>query len=569
MQPLAFFSKKLPPFKQVRYTFYKELRGVYLSLKHFQSRILGRSLIIRTDSKSVERAITNEMGNHSPAEQRWICAIKEFNPIVRHIDGHDNVVANSLSRPPQSAMHVRAYNQDSDFVFTSESEAEDSESDYGDLDGEEEILGSPFNEVIGENTTSFNMINREVIAVLQCNEPGLVDTARNMKKTVEYLQPENLAVVVDENNKRIILPESLCLTAFNAAHDRLHLGIDKTIEAIAKDYYWPIIIKDVTHWVKSCVVCQATKVTRYNRPKIVFFLDNTERFQFFHIDLVGRLNESSCNNKYILTAKDRATGFLVTMPITDKKALTVRNAFFQCWVGPFGVSQVVVSDNGREFVNTAFTEAFEQLGIDHRLVSPYSPQSNGFIERQHKTINVALRALSDKTSWALHLPLITTALNNTFVEGSPYTPAQYALGTAQNLSGRVMFDKIEGTDVITTPNTLETKVFLNTMAKIGRQFKRHNNKSYYEPEIFECEWVWLRRQNKRKLSTLYHGPYKVLSCSEQSMIIQKNSGLVKVSIKNVKAYIPRVTTCKETETYNLRERKVPISYAEASSSDEF
>ena len=87
MRPLAFFSKKLPPSKQVRHTFYKELRGVYLALKHFQSRVLGRSLIIRTDSKSVERAITNEVANQSPAEQRWICAIKEFNPTVKHIEG--------------------------------------------------------------------------------------------------------------------------------------------------------------------------------------------------------------------------------------------------------------------------------------------------------------------------------------------------------------------------------------------------------------------------------------------------------------------------------------------------
>ena len=35
MQPLAFYSKRLPPFKQIRSIFYKELRGVYLSLKHF------------------------------------------------------------------------------------------------------------------------------------------------------------------------------------------------------------------------------------------------------------------------------------------------------------------------------------------------------------------------------------------------------------------------------------------------------------------------------------------------------------------------------------------------------
>ena len=39
-------------------------------------------------------------------------------------------------------MHVRAYNQDSDYVYTSETDAEDSESDYSDSCGEEEIIAS-------------------------------------------------------------------------------------------------------------------------------------------------------------------------------------------------------------------------------------------------------------------------------------------------------------------------------------------------------------------------------------------------------------------------------------------
>ena len=76
MQHLAFFSKRLPPFKHARSTFYKEFRGVYLSLKNFQRRTLRRSLITRTDSKSVERSNTNEVANQSAAEHRWICAIK-------------------------------------------------------------------------------------------------------------------------------------------------------------------------------------------------------------------------------------------------------------------------------------------------------------------------------------------------------------------------------------------------------------------------------------------------------------------------------------------------------------
>ena len=96
----------------------------------------------------------------------------------------------------------------------------------------------------------------------------------------------------------------------------------------------------------------------------------------------------------------------------------------------------------------------------------------------------------------------------------------------------------------------------------------YSNKSYYELGIFEGEWVWLSSQNKRKLSSLYHGPYKVHSCSEQSMIIQKSSGFLKVSIRNVKAYVPRVATFTKTGSYNLRERKFPISYAKVSSSDE-
>ena len=39
MKPLAFSSKKLPLSKQVRSTFYKELRDVYLSLKHFRHEL--------------------------------------------------------------------------------------------------------------------------------------------------------------------------------------------------------------------------------------------------------------------------------------------------------------------------------------------------------------------------------------------------------------------------------------------------------------------------------------------------------------------------------------------------
>ena len=575
MRPLAFFSKKLPPSKQVRSTFYKELRGVYLSLKHFQARTLGRELIIRTDSKAVEKAITNEVGDQCPHAQRWICAINEFNPTVKHIDGRDNVVADSLSRPPQvKAMYVRTYQEDPDYVYTSESDVTDSESeDDGDI--EEPVISSAAVSSEGNDididTISSSSLNREAIAALQSKDPDLIEQARKLKKDVHFTVPENMAYILEDNVKRVILPEPLRFTVFNAAHNQIHQGKEKSIEAIARTYWWPKLRDDIDLWVRYCLTCQQSKVVRHNRPNIGFFPNNTQRFQFLHMDLLGPLPHDSLTNKYVLVIKDRATSFSVTAPIPNKKQMTVRDAFMQHWVGHYGVPQIVVSDNGGEFKNDELNLMFQQLGIQHRPTASRSPQTNGFVERQNRTINVAFRALEIKTNWAIHLPLITATINNSFIEGCPYTPAQYAFGCALNLTGRVLFNSIGSSTEITRPSRIETAVFLNAMADVSRKFKKLNNSStFIQKDLYECKYVWLKKYNKNKMDYLYVGPYKVerdLS-TEQHLFIMRGVELVKVSIRNVKVYegpldFEDTIEAENKNSYNLRQRKT-INYNESS-----
>ena len=43
---------------------------------------------------------------------------------------------------------------------------------------------------------------------------------------------------------------------------------------------------------------------------------------------------------------DRGICYLVKVPVPNKRAETVRNAFTQHWCGYFGILQVVISDNG-------------------------------------------------------------------------------------------------------------------------------------------------------------------------------------------------------------------------------
>ena len=401
MVPLAFFSRSIPIPKRIRCTYYKELKGLVMSIKHFHSRIYGRQLLIRSDNSALCNAVKNELTDQTPLVQRYLQRIKEYNPEVRHIKGVENVVADALSRPPlATTMYMGRYETDPDYEEMMCSESEDEGSEEEAVEIEEEIIQP-------------GRVDKSSIALLQQSEPDLIETARTLKKEVEFSKPENVAEIVEVGNKRIILPDRLRLQAFNAAHQVLHLGIEKTIDAVAKDFWWPTLKCDVTKWVKTCVQCQAVKVIRHNRPKVGFFPEKTPRLNFVHMDLIGPMNVVSNDCKYILTMKDRGTGFLVTTPIPNKKAMTVRDAFVQSWCSYFGTPQVVISDNGKEFSNHLLADTFAQLGVDHRFVPPYSPQGNGFIERQHKTINQALRAEKIKTNWALRLPIIMASINNT------------------------------------------------------------------------------------------------------------------------------------------------------------
>ena len=112
-------------------------------------------------------------------------------------------------------MHLRRRQNESDSdyeeILDFESDVEE-ELQYESVDDSEEVIGQ-------------ESVNRESIATLQGNEPNLIETALSLKKKVEFLQPENLAVVVEEGNHRKTLPTDLRLAVFNVAHQRLNLGI--------------------------------------------------------------------------------------------------------------------------------------------------------------------------------------------------------------------------------------------------------------------------------------------------------------------------------------------------------
>ena len=57
----------------------------------------------------------------------------------------------------------------------------------------------------------------------------------------------------------------------------------------------------------------------------------------------------------------------------------------------FGVPRVMISDGGSQFIDKTFKKCLGELGVDHRVTTPYHPQTSGQAETQNKQIKNILQ----------------------------------------------------------------------------------------------------------------------------------------------------------------------------------
>ena len=135
---------------------------------------------------------------------------------------------------------------------------------------------------------------------------------------------------------------------------------------------------------------------------------------------------SAAGNVAICTIVDAATGFVIVAACPDKTHAGVINAL-RCQVFPhYGCPKVLVSDKGKENVNSEVAKFLSGYHIEHRLSSTGHPQSNGLVERRQRMILSFFRKLIDspKTQqvWDEALPDFQTVINSTTSKSREHSP---------------------------------------------------------------------------------------------------------------------------------------------------
>ena len=105
----------------------------------------------------------------------------------------------------------------------------------------------------------------------------------------------------------------------------------------------------------------------------------------------------------------------------------------------FGLPKEILSDRGINFTSILAKEVFARLGVSHIKASPYHPETNGMLERFHRTLKAMVRKSGKgKKEWDLLLPVILFAYREAIHEVTGFSPFELVFG--------VVRDQWEGTE---------------------------------------------------------------------------------------------------------------------------
>jgi hypothetical protein len=147
-------------------------------------------------------------------------------------------------------------------------------------------------------------------------------------------------------------------------------------------------------------------------------------------DLVQMLRSTKVNI-WILTFIECCSRYVCAFPIPDATAHTIARFFLEKICFTYSFPKELLSDLGANLVGEVMTEVCKLLKVKRVMTSSFHPQSNGALERFHKTLasNLALYVNDLHNDWDDYINAVCYAYNTAVnLDSTGYSPFYLTFG---------------------------------------------------------------------------------------------------------------------------------------------
>ena len=157
------------------------------------------------------------------------------------------------------------------------------------------------------------------------------------------------------------------------------------------------------------------------------------------LDIVGPFPKAKGGKEYLLTYIDMATRWPEAIPIRKATTGIITSKLTDIF-SRVGLPGVVVTDNGAQFTSKQFERYCMDHGIKQVRSAPYNPQSNGIVERMHRTLKtMIIKCLDSRGNWAELVPMVLYFMRLTPSSSSGFSPFMLKHGWEPNTPLKLLY----------------------------------------------------------------------------------------------------------------------------------
>ena len=541
--PIAYVSRTLQQHEANYGISELEALAVVWATKHFRVYLYGHPCDVYTDHEALQALLNTPHPSGKLA--RWGMALQELDLHLHYRPGKVNKNADALSRRPIQPQSIEITVEETECIVAA---ITDPQSTNKDGEGNATLA-----ERQGIDVELNPIISYLKKGTLPDDEKAARELILNRK---QYVLMDNILYhLAPDNTLRIIPPKEYREGIIREVHNgRLagHLRDAKIYGQIGRTYWWPGMRKEVTQLCRACEKCASRHVGKPIKPPLTP-IPVKGPFDRIGVDVI-KFPRSARGNKYAVVFMDYLTKWPEVFATRDQTSLTIAELLVEKVISRHGVPAELLSDRGQAFLSRLMVDVYGLLGIRKANTTAYHPQTDGLVERFHRTLTDMLAKNVKRTGrdWDGHLPYVLFSYRTSIQTSTRESPFYLLYGRDPRLPGDAVLSTPEDRRTIdlrdyktemSQPFTEAWKLAQCQVQKAQKSQKEYYDRGTVTDKVHVGDRVFVYTPSEKKgkaykFACPYVGPYRVLEVYDNGArlkhIRKPNSQPIRVALNRVR-----------------------------------